>query len=258
MTPSFLTAQNINETAIPHGFFGRSGGVSQGHYQSLNTAVGSNDDPKRVAENRRRCASALGVSPELLLTPFQTHSAHVLAVEKPWSGGAPRADGLVTTQKSLALGVLTADCMPWLMADPEHGVIAAVHAGWRGALDGILENAVEEMVRLGAQPDTICAALGPCLSQSNFEVGLELVTAFIKKHAGAEKFFSPGVTAEKRQFDLAGFGAWRLRQSGVSNIADLAQCTLGAPDAYFSYRASRRSNAPDYGRNLSAILLRDD
>ncbi len=253
--PPFHKSPLLSVAGISHGFFSREGGVSEGVFSSLNTGPGSADRPENIAENRRRCALALSADPEQLLTNYQIHSATVVTVDCPRDGGPPQADAHVTNVPGLTLGVLTADCMPWLFVDPQAKVIGAAHAGWRGALAGILENTVESMAALGAEPANICAALGPCMRQPNFEVGLDLVNAFTQKHPESERFFAPGKAEHKRMFDLAGFGAWRLRKAGVEKLDDLDICTLDDPDRYFSYRASRRAGDSDYGRNLSAIVI---
>ena len=255
MTAPFVKSRLLEEAKVTHGFFSRRGGVSDGDYASLNTGPGSNDKADDVARNRAICAAALGCDPLNLMTCYQIHSPEVLAVDKPWSGAPKKADALVTNQPGLLLGVLAADCMPWLLADPDAGIIGAAHAGWRGALAGVLENTVSAMVKLGAKTENIIAALGPCLRQPRFEVGLELLEAFVEKHPEASEFFSPSVSAQKRQLNLAGFGAWRLQESGVRRIDDIGVCTLEHADDYFSYRGSRRAGAADYGRNLSAIAL---
>ena len=257
MAPPCLTSPIL---PFPHGFFSREGGVSSGIYASLNTGPGSDDAPEDVSENRARCARALGADAGKLLTLYQVHSAKVVTVDTPWphddkNAHAPEADGFVTKTPGITLGILTADCMPFLFADANACVIGAAHAGWRGALGGVLENTIEKMVSLGAKPENIKAALGPCLRQLNFEVGLELVDAFTDKHPEAEQFFTSGVSDEKRQFDLAGFGRLRLASQGVTQLYDTGVCTLGEKERYFSYRASRRAKEPDYGRNLSAIVL---
>lgn len=253
-TPS-LTSNLLEAPGVRHGFFGRAGGISEGVFASLNTGVGSSDDSGAVAENRRRCAEALGVAPTHLLTNYQIHSNTVLIVDGPPKDGRQKADGLVTATPGLALGALAADCMPWLFHDREADIIGAAHAGWRGALAGVLENTIAAMVSLGANPENIRGCLGPCLHQANFEVGLDLVDAFQEKFSESARFFAPGINDEKRQFDLAQFGMWRLRESGVHQCDDINQCTLGQSDQYFSYRASRRRDEADYGRNLSAIAL---
>ena len=254
MTTPFLRASLLDAAGASHGFFGRAGGVSAGLFSALNTGLGTSDDIDAVRENRGRCAAALRA--EQLITLHQVHSADVVTVHAPWADDArPRADGMATDKPGVALGVLAADCMPFLFCDPEAGVIGAAHAGWRGALAGVLEATVTAMARLGAEPSRIVAALGPCLRQPNFEVGLEVVGAFTSKDARAARFFASGVSAAKRQLDLAGFGCWRLEEAGVHAIDDMSVCTLAAPHDYFSYRASRRANEADYGRNLSAIAL---
>ena len=256
MLPPFKTAANFNHAHIAHGFFGRQGGVSSGTYESLNCGPGSDDDPKAVIVNRQRCVDALGG--DQLVTAYQIHSDKAVFTRTVFDS-LPEADAIVTYKPGLVIGVLTADCMPVLLADAEAGVIGAAHAGWRGALGGILESCIHLMCEHGAKPSNIFAAIGPCLQLRNFEVGLDLLTSFTEKYPEAERFFHPGVSGEKRQLDLTEFGIWRLTQTGLlrKNISSLGECTLGDPNAYFSYRHSRRIGANDYGRNLSAITLRD-
>lgn len=255
-TPPFMVSPLLDQPGLSHGFFSRDGGVSAPPYATLNTGPGSDDRPENIAENRRRCATALGVDPDRLLTGHQVHSPDVCAVEGPWENGPEKVDGLVTKTPGLALGILAADCMPFLFADPEAGIIGSAHAGWRGALAGVLENTVAAMIKLGARADRIRAAAGPCLRQPNFEVGLDLLEAFTNKHPEAERFFAPGASPDKRWLDLVGFGRWRLEESGVTQIDDIGLCTLSDPDRFFSYRAMRRRGEADYGRNLSAIALK--
>ena len=255
-TPPRLRSSLLDDESLNQGFFSRDGGISTGDFASLNVGPGSQDAPEKIAENRRRCAEALGVEPDHLLSLYQIHSSTVVEVDGPWVGAPPQADAMVTKKPGLALGILTADCMPFLLADIEVGVIGAAHAGWRGALAGVLENTVAAMTEIGAKAERIRAGLGPCLRQPNFEVGLDLVDAFSSKFPDSQRYFSPGATPEKRQFDLASFGFERLRSAGVSQIDDVSLCTLEAEDRYFSYRASRRAEQIDYGRNLSAIVLK--
>ncbi|MEM6414484.1 MAG: peptidoglycan editing factor PgeF [Pseudomonadota bacterium] len=261
--PAFQKSLILQNKNIAHGFFGRADGVSEGPYSTLNTGPGSNDSSKNVVENRRRCALALGVKENHLLTVYQVHSSNVEPVEGPWllddkhNPIVPKADGLVTRTKGLALGALAADCMPVLFADFDAGVIGAAHAGWRGALAGVLEETVSKMSDLGAKPARIRAVFGPSLRQNNFEVGLELVKAFSLKYAEAERFFAPAPQTDKRLLDLVGYGQWRLKSAGVKMIDAIDHCTLAMPQNYFSYRASQRANQTDYGRNISAIALID-
>ena len=235
-------------------FFGRHGGVSAGVYESLNCGPGSDDAPDAVAENRKRCLNALGAND--LATVYQVHSAKAVYLESPQTP-PPEADAIVTGCPGLAIGILTADCMPVLLHDPAAQIIGAAHAGWKGALAGVLENCVSLMTRHGAQPDRIRAAIGPCLQQPNFEVGFDLIDAFSSKYKDMDRFLSPASDPEKRLFDLTGFGCWRLEEAGLKHdhIDVLPQCTLGAPADFFSYRHSRKAGLADYGRNLSAILL---
>ncbi|WP_425408329.1 peptidoglycan editing factor PgeF [Hyphococcus sp.] len=256
MTPPFLVSPALDLPAVMHGFFTRDGGVSNAPYDSLNTGPGSGDDPAAVRKNRVLCAGALGVDERFLLTGYQTHSADVMVVEEPWNEHAAKVDGLVTSTPDLAIGVLAADCMPFLFIDASARIIGAAHAGWRGALAGVLENTVAKMQELGAKPENIRAAVGPCLRQPNFEVGLDLVDNFLGKYPDAERFFAPGATEDKRQFDLVSFGLWRLSTCGVNNVDDIGLCTLANANRFFSYRAMRRDNLSDYGRNLSAIALK--
>lgn len=253
MTPPFLQSAELTRVGAPHGFFGRAGGVSSGIFSSLNVGLGSSDDPANTEENRRRCRAALGA--RHLLTLYQVHSADAVVVTEPWTGKGPRADGMATREKGVALGVLAADCMPFLFIDAEAEVVGSAHAGWRGALAGVLEATIETMVSIGARPDRIIAAVGPCMRQENFEVSLDVLGAFVAKYPEAEQFFAAGASPEKRQLDLVGFGRSRLAAAGVARLDDAGACTVANPGAYFSYRASRRNGEPDYGRNLSAIAL---
>lgn len=255
MTTPRLVADNLADPRIAHGFFGRAGGVSSGIFSSLNCGLGSSDALDRARENRARAAAALGAATERLLTLTQVHSADAVIVDAPWTGQGPVADGMATQVKGIALGVLAADCMPLLFADAEAGVIGSAHAGWRGALGGVIEATIAAMAQIGARRDRIVAALGPCLRPPNFEVGVDVLDLFVARYPQADRFFLAAGQAQKRQLDLAGFGRWRCAEAGVAEFADLGRCTLGGADAYFSYRASRRANEPDYGRNLSAIML---
>ena len=240
---------------IRHAFFTRQGGVSDGVYASLNGGVGSNDAPSKVAENRARMAAALAVKPERLLTAFQVHSPDVVVAKAPWTYEArPRADAIVTREPGLAIGISTADCGPVLFADPQARVIGAAHAGWRGALAGVLEATIAEMERLGAERSRMIAAAGPMISQPNYEVGPELVEQFRAADPDNARFFAPG-KAGRSMFDLPGYVVTRLRRAGLAAIDDLALCTYGDPARFFSYRRTTHRAEPDYGRHVNAIAL---
>lgn len=252
-----LQAPSLSTLArIRHGFFTRSGGVSDGVYASLNGGVGSDDAPDKVAENRARMAQALGVAPERLLTPYQIHSPDVVVADAPWTHAArPRADAVVTRIPGLAIGVSTADCGPLLFADPQAGVIGAAHAGWRGAFTGVIEKTVAAMEALGADRGRILAALGPTIRQPNYEVGPEFVERFIAADAGNARFFSPAERPGHAMFDLAGYIGERLQRAGVGNFEDLGLCTYAEPDRFYSYRRTTQRGEPDYGRHINAIAL---
>ena len=191
---------------IRHGFFTRTGGVSQGVYASLNGGVGSNDNPEQVAENRARMAQALGVAPERFLTPYQIHSPDVVAADRPWTADTrPRADAIVTREPGLAIGVSTADCGPLLFADAKARVIGAAHAGWRGALTGVIDGTVAAMEKLGAERANITVTLGPTIRQDNYEVGPEFVERFLAADAYNARFFSDAARAGHALFDLTGY-----------------------------------------------------
>jgi YfiH family protein len=239
---------------IRHGFFTRSGGVSQGVYATLNGGTGSNDTPEKVAENRARMAAALGVAPERLLTAYQIHSPDVVVVDKPWSE-RPRADAIVTRTPKLAVGVSTADCGPLLFADAEAGVVGAAHAGWRGALTGVIEATVAAMEELGAKRARITAALGPTIRQSNYEVGPEFVERFLAADPTNARFFAPSTREGHAMFDLTGYIAERVQRAGIDDFADLGLCTYAEPERFFSYRRMTRLGESDYGRHINAIAL---
>ena len=251
-----IQARTLALTGIRHGFFTRQGGVSDGLYASLNGGIGSGDSAANVAENRALMAAAVGVEPDRFLTAHQTHSPHVAVAESPWPPQArPRADAIVTRLHRLAIGVTTADCGPLLLADPQAHVVGAAHAGWRGALVGIVEATVEAMERLGAARTRIRAALGPMISQANYEVGPDLIERFAAEDPASNRFFVPAARDGHALFDLAGYIAARLARAGVAQVEDLGLCTYADPARFFSYRrASHRAEA-DYGRHVNAIAL---
>ena len=243
---------------LRHAFFTREGGVSDGIYAGLNGGIGSNDDPAKVAENRRRMAEALGVTPERFLTVYQVHSPDVAVAEAPWDQASrPKADAIVTRTPGLAIGVTTADCGPILFADPAAQVIGAAHAGWKGALTGVLESTLDEMERLGAQRSRVVAAIGPLIRQPSYEVGAEFVARFTAANPAYAAFFTVAERPGHAMFDLGGFIRMRLEAAGVGMIDDLGIDTY--PDErFFSYRRTTHRSEPDYGRHVHAIVLDPD
>jgi YfiH family protein len=243
-------------TGIRHAFFTRSGGVSGGIYESLNGGVGSRDDAAHVSENRARMAADLGVEPRRFLTAYQVHSPTVVVAEAPWDSEArPHADAIVTRMRDLAVGVTTADCGPVLLADPHAHVIGAAHAGWRGALTGVIEATLEAMERLGARRRDIRAAIGPMIRQPNYEVGPDLIARFAAEDRASSRFFAPASRDGHAQFDLGGYIAARLERAGVGRIDDLGLCTYADPARFFSYRRMSHRGESDYGRHVNAIAL---
>jgi YfiH family protein len=242
---------------IAHGFFSRAGGVSAGIYRGLNVGLGSADDPAHVMENRARVSGWFAQGPDRLVTVHQVHSPDVHVATPDNAAGRPKADAIVTRTPGLVIGVLTADCGPVLFSDAEAGVIGAAHAGWRGAFDGVLENTVAAMQRLGAVRTRITAVLGPSISQANYEVGPEFVDRFIARDAGHETYFKPSDKPGHSMFDLRQLTLDRLRASGLQ--ADMvSDCTYADEDAWFSYRRATHRNEPDYGRQISAITIKED
>jgi YfiH family protein len=239
---------------IRHGYFTRTGGVSEGIYESLNIGTGSHDDPDKVRENRRRVAAWMGVAPKLLLTAYQIHSPDVLTVRGPFKGERPKADALVTDRPGVALGVSTADCGPVLFADVEAHVIGAAHAGWKGAFTGVLENTVTAMEKLGAGRDRIVAVLGPSIGPRNYEVGPEFIERFESDDPGNRRYFAPSPTAGRAMFDLNAYTVDRLISAGV-RAEKLDRCTYAEEDLFFSYRRTTHRGEADYGRQISAIVL---
>ena len=245
-------------SAIPglrHAFFTREGGVSSGIYAALNGGLGSNDDPVLVAENRRRMAERMNVAPTHLLNLHQIHSPDTVVATGPWEGAVrPKADAIVTRQERLAIGVTTADCGPILLVDPRARVIGAAHAGWKGALTGILESTIDAMEKLGADRGGMVAAIGPLIRQESYEVGPEFVERFLATDAANAHFFLPSERNRHSMFDLAGFIRMRLENAGVLMIDDLGVDTY-SDERCFSYRRSVHRKEDDYGRHVHAIAL---
>jgi polyphenol oxidase len=254
-----IEASSLALTGIRHAFFTRAGGVSAGYYDSLNGGIGSRDDAANVAQNRARMAAALGVGVGRFLTAYQVHSPTVVVAETPWTNAArPHADAIVTRLRALAIGVTTADCGPVLLADPQACVIGAAHAGWRGALTGVIEATVAAMERLGAARGQIRAAIGPMIRHANYEVGPDLIARFTAEDRASNRFFSAAARDGHARFDLGGYVAARLERAGVGQIEDLGLCTYADPDRFFSYRRATHRAEADYGRHVNAIALADE
>lgn len=239
---------------VSHGFFTRRGGASSGIFEGLNCGGGSSDQAAIVALNRDRVADAMGVAQDHLITVNQVHSADVVVLDGPLAD-RPRADGIVTATPGLAIAVLTADCQPVLFADREAGVIGAAHAGWRGAMDGVLEATIDTMEGLGADRGRITAAIGPAISQRIYEVGEEYFERFFDEDPANARFFVNGEAPDKYLFDLPGYGLSRLRAAGIGDAEWTRHCTYRDPDRFYSYRRSVHRGEADYGRLISAIRL---
>ncbi|WP_172300464.1 peptidoglycan editing factor PgeF [Pseudoruegeria sp. HB172150] len=252
MTLEFLTSPLLS--GVTHGFFTRKGGASSGVFAGLNCGQGSSDQAEAVAINRTRAAAAMGVGVEALVNVNQVHSADVVVAETVNPAERPRADGLVTATPGLALAVLAADCQPVLFADTRAGVVGAAHAGWRGALDGVLEATVDAMERLGAARDSISAVIGPSISQAAYEVGPEFRATFLTSDPENARFFVSG-TGDRFQFDLSGYGLHRLRAAGVGQAERTGHCTYSDEARFYSYRRSQHRREADYGRLISIIRL---
>ena len=260
MSLTRLEADSLKTPGIAHGFFGISGGVSDGIYASLKCGPGSKDNPQSVAENRRRVAQALGADVRLVsLSQVHSSTVHTLS-----AGGPPEdvrdGDGMVTATRGLALGILTADCAPVLLADAGAGVIGAAHAGWKGAVGtteggGILEATLDAMEKLGAQRARVTAAIGPCISQSNYEVGWEMRDKVLEGGLRMRKFFVPSGREGHYRFDLEDYVAHRLAAAGAGRVEKLGVCTYPEDSGFFSFRRTTHAGAPDYGRQISAIAL---
>lgn len=255
MTLSPITHSLLDRAGVRHGFFTRQGGVSTGLYEGLNTGIGSQDDPAAVAENRRRIAEHLGGVPDDFAACFQIHSAMARVAEAGWKGDRPEGDATVTAAPGVICAVLTADCAPVLLADPEAGVVGAAHAGWKGALDGIIHSTVAAMQAVGAEPRRMVAVIGPCIAQPSYEVGADFHDRFDHHDPGSGRFFGPGESADKRLFDLPGFVLWRLEQAGVGDAAWTGHDTRTDAARFFSNRRAHLNGEPDFGRLMSAITL---
>ena len=249
-----IQSATLSAAGVKHAFFTRNGGVSPGVYASLNGGVGSSDARENVTENKRRMAETLGVDAARFLVPFQIHSADCLAVDAPWSD-RPRCDGLATATPSLALGVTGADCGMILFADPKAGVVGACHAGWKGALTGVIEATLAAMERLGAKRADTLVALGPTIGAASYEVGPEFFAQFTAASTDHARFFAPSVKPEHKMFDLPAFIGMRVERADVASFENLALDTYADEARFFSYRRTTHRKEPDYGRLVSAIAL---
>lgn len=246
-----ITSKLLELPGIRHAFFTRKGGVSEGLYESLNVGAGSKDDPIAVAENRRRAAHFLGGE---LVTAYQVHSATAFGVNGPWPGGPPEGDAVVTDTPGVVCGALAADCAPILLADAEASVVGAAHAGWKGALTGIAEAAIERMEAFGAKRERIVAVIGPCIGPGSYEVGPEFFDRFVADDAQAAQFFVDG-DGDRKMFDLPDYVLERLRKAGVAACEWVGHDTCAEDDLFFSNRRAFHRGDADYGRLLSAIML---
>jgi len=240
---------------VVHAFFTRHGGVSKGIYEGLNAGLGSGDIRSDVEENRARMAKFLDIRSTDIAGPYQVHSPDVVRVDENWPEERPKADAVVTNLKGQSIGIVTADCGPVLFADPQAGVIAAAHAGWQGALNGVLQNTITEMDLAGATRSNITAVLGPMISQKSYEVGPTFPDPFLQQSTDNARFFVPSKKANHHLFDLAGFIVETLNQTGVS-ASQTGHCTYVLEDKFYSYRRTTHRGEPDYGRQLSAIALK--
>jgi len=241
---------------IRHGFFGRNGGVSSGLYESLNCGYGSGDDMTCVAENRALIADSLHVDAASLCTVYQIHSAKAVILQKPWHWShAPEADAIVTSEPGIAIGILTADCVPVLLADGNNHVIAAAHAGWKGALNGVIEATLDAMLSLGAKRDSIIATIGPSIAQGSYEVGAEFHERFIQQDGANGMYFIHGARPEHYLFDLKAYVKDRLRNAGIQKLHMMGNDTCAEENDFFSFRRATLHGEPVYGRQISAISL---
>jgi YfiH family protein len=250
-----ITSPLLDLAGVRHAFFTRRGGVSTGIYEGLNVGLGSGDAPGDVLENRRRAAAHFGVAPEALNTCYQIHSATALIADRAWGDARPEADGVASGRRGLVCGALAADCAPILFADAEAGVVAAAHAGWKGALSGVAEATLAQMLALGARRSSVVAVIGPCIGPGSYEVGMEFEGRFTADDADNARFFAPGESADKRMFDLPAFVLHRLRRAGVETCEWVGRDTCAEEDLFYSNRRAFKRSEPDFGRLLSAIAL---
>ncbi len=252
MTLEIITADSL--APLRHGFFTRKGGASSGVFSGLNCGPGSSDQSDMVDINRARVADAMQVTPDNLVTLHQIHSTDVVIVSEPFPSGSIKADAMVSNTPGIALGTLSADCQPMLFADVQAGVIGAAHAGWKGALNGVLEATITAMVDLGAKRENIAGVIGPSISQRAYEVGPEFLDSFLNKDESYSRFFANG-TGDKYQFDLPSFGLHRLSCAGIGQAEWTGHCTYSDPALFYSYRRGCHAGEADYGRLIATIRL---
>lgn len=256
---NFLTTDLEKNAYIRHGFFTRLGGAGTGLYDSLNCAYSAADAPETVAENRARVARAVDVQPQNLVSLRQVHSAKVVTVTDPWPRDkAPEGDALVTNRAGIGLGILTADCVPVLFAAKRPKVIGAAHAGWKGAIGGVVEATIDAMEKLGAKASDISAAIGPCIGPASYEVGDAFKAPFLEQDPANERFFAPAARAGHFMFDIPAYVADRLQKRGVKKIFDTRQDTLANEGVFFSYRRACLRGEGDYGRQISVISIEEN
>ncbi len=256
MIKSVKADQLVGQELVRHAFYTRQGGVSKGSYSSLNCSFTNDDDLNHIVENRKRVAEDFGIDPDNLVMCRQIHSADIMVVDKPWSmDDSPEADGLVTNKRGVALGVLSADCVPVLLSDYKTGVIGAVHAGWRGALSGVVEQAVEAMVGLGAVKESIVGALGPCIWQDHYEVDIQMMIQFTDRDVNDRRFFIESEKENHYMFDLPGYVRSRALSAGISDCALPAYDTYAEPEDFFSCRRNFHNDAGEHGAQVSVIML---
>ncbi len=249
-------AVRVDLLPLPHGFFTRRGGVSSGPFASLNCSLSGQDGREAVLENRGRAADALNIPRPHLLGCTQVHGIAVATVTTPWApGDGPRADAMVTDRPGLALGIVTADCAPILFADAEAGIAGAAHAGWRGAVAGVIEATIAAMIQLGARPERIAAAIGPCIAQQSYEVAADLRGAVLAHASGNARFFTEGAREARWQFDLPGYCAARLRAAGLASVTLTGLDTLAGEDRFFSHRRRTLTNGGPIGHQISVIAI---
>jgi YfiH family protein len=254
--PTPITHPLLDIPGIRHGFFTREGGVSTGLYKGLNTGVGSSDDPEAVRENRARVAAAMGGTPADFAACYQIHSDIVHITDQPFGDHRPEGDAVIAVHEpGILCAVLTADCAPILIANPRAGMVAAVHAGWKGAVGGVIETTLRAMKENGAEHDQTIAVIGPTIAQASYEVDEAFEDRFLRQSSGAGQFFVTGKQPDRRQFDLPGYVMWKLERAGVGQIAWTGHDTLPDPDRFYSNRRAHLSGEPDFGRMMSVITL---